>query len=125
MSKPAPPYDRFEAIVDAVQTCRDLREDRGLCKGCKDNLRDLVNDAERATKAEALLKEFTRMAAEAETRLAQLRKERLLLVGTLEKEAKRSIERGYDFGMPNVNLYGQVIQLEAGIRELDYIVNHK
>lgn len=55
------------------------------------------------------------------TRLEELKRDRGFKLDTLLRGLTRAIEKGYPFASEHINLYGDVLKIEAGIRELEAI----
>ena len=52
----------------------------------------------------------------------EMYKDREFKLASLQRSLEHSIAKGYDFGMPNINLMMLVIQLEAQLREMHYVL---
>lgn len=69
------------------------------------------------------MREMSEREKELRERLAELKRQKYILVDMIRREAHKSLGDSYDFAMPHLNVFAQIIQIEAGIRELEYIVN--
>lgn len=55
-------------------------------------------------------------------RLLELRITREHKLHTLQTQLEQSINKGYDFGIVNVSLFTDIIQIESQLRELSYVL---
>lgn len=65
---------------------------------------------------------------EIQARIEELERERSVKLDTLNRWLKRSIEKqtlrnGTPFGKPNADIFARIIEIEAQIQELDYLVD--